>query len=131
MKVKTSELTDKALDWAVAHALGITAGRFYGLGGYFTDWSQGGPIIERERIEIRPGEQTEGWFGSIHNVWMFMPGPTPLVAAMRCFVASKLGDEVEIPDELAPLRPCRSPYCECTAGQCTHPGCYDARGEPT
>jgi hypothetical protein len=28
------------------------------------------------------------------------------------------------------LKPCRSPYCECTPGQCLHPGCYDARGEP-
>ena len=28
------------------------------------------------------------------------------------------------------LKPCRSPYCECTPGQCSHPGCYDARGEP-
>ena len=28
-------------------------------------------------------------------------GPTPLVAAMRCYVASKLGDEVELPEELA------------------------------
>jgi hypothetical protein len=27
-------------------------------------------------------------------------GPTPLIAAMRCYVASKLGDEVEIPSEL-------------------------------
>ena len=25
---------------------------------------------------------------------------TPLVAAMRCYVASKLGDEVDIPEEL-------------------------------
>ena len=28
-------------------------------------------------------------------------GPTPLIAAMRCYVASKLGEEVEIPEELA------------------------------
>jgi len=28
-----------------------------------------------------------------------------------------------------PLKPCRSPYCECTPGTCSHPGCYDARGE--
>ena len=28
-------------------------------------------------------------------------GETRLIAAMRCFVASKLGDEVEVPDELA------------------------------
>lgn len=27
-------------------------------------------------------------------------GPTPLIAAMRCFVASALGDEIEIPEEL-------------------------------
>jgi hypothetical protein len=27
-------------------------------------------------------------------------GPTPLVAAMRCYVASRLGAEVEIPDQL-------------------------------
>jgi hypothetical protein len=26
--------------------------------------------------------------------------PTPLIAAMRCYVASKLGDTVEIPEEL-------------------------------
>ena len=25
------------------------------------------------------------------------------------------------------LKPCRSPYCECTRDQCTHPGFYDAR----
>lgn len=28
------------------------------------------------------------------------------------------------------LKPCRSPYCECTPGTCSHPGCYDARSEP-
>lgn len=27
------------------------------------------------------------------------------------------------------LKPCRSPYCECDHGKCSHPGCYDARGE--
>lgn len=27
-------------------------------------------------------------------------GPTPLIAAMRCYVASKLGDNVEIPEKL-------------------------------
>ena len=31
---------------------------------------------------------------------------------------------------LQPLKPCRSPYCECTPGTCSHPGCYDARSEP-
>jgi len=30
-----------------------------------------------------------------------MTGPTPLIAAMRCYVASRLGDTVEIPEEIA------------------------------
>jgi|GEM_PF-2619660 len=28
------------------------------------------------------------------------------------------------------LKPCRSPYCECERGKCTHPGFRDARHEP-
>lgn len=30
----------------------------------------------------------------------YWQGPTTLIAAMRCYVASKLGDEVEVPEEL-------------------------------
>jgi len=29
-----------------------------------------------------------------------LTGPTPLIAATRCYVASKLGDDIEIPEEL-------------------------------
>ena len=67
---------------------------------YSSRWESGGRIIEREKITVRfwEGEpyvlayqwNTEGW----------MEGPTPLIAAMRCYVASKLGDEVEVPEEL-------------------------------
>lgn len=70
---------------------------------YSTVWAQGGPIIEREKI------------GSLHEargVWSASTkwedpakvfyGKTKLIAAMRCYVVSKLGDEVEIPEELAP-----------------------------
>jgi hypothetical protein len=62
-----------------------------------TNWAQGGPIIEREMISI---EWTgEDWMAYIfHDEECF--GPTPLIAAMRCYVASKLGDEVEVPEEL-------------------------------
>lgn len=28
------------------------------------------------------------------------------------------------------LKPCRSPYCECEQGKCTHPGFFDARHLP-
>jgi hypothetical protein len=27
-------------------------------------------------------------------------GHTPLIAAMRCYVASKLGEEIDVPEEL-------------------------------
>lgn len=61
------------------------------------DWMQGGPIIERERINLwNEGYEWEASLYGEHIVW----GETPLVAAMRCYVASKLGDEVEIPAEL-------------------------------
>lgn len=30
----------------------------------------------------------------------YYSGPTPLIAAMRCYVASNLGEEVEIPEEV-------------------------------
>ena len=123
--MKTSELTGLTLDWAVAKCEGFSDLRRnphkfgnawimtppraeYGpveISGYAfsADWSQGGPIIEREIAVIRKGEQSAIWFASIMDAsmdYMTYEGPTPLIAAMRCYVASKLGDEVEIPEEL-------------------------------
>jgi hypothetical protein len=97
--IKTSELTGAALDWAVAAINGD--GVKYGAKPYSTDWGQGGPIIEREDIGTWPSERIdhEGEWGA--RITYIVYGPTPLVAAMRCYVASKLGDEVEIPKELA------------------------------
>jgi hypothetical protein len=107
MKVKTSELTGHALDWAVAKCKG--AGTLYIEDGkhhlatadYSTDWAQGGPIIEREKIAL---DFFEGLCGAgVHQdgeLRHLAHGPTPLTAAMRCYVASELGDEVDVPDEL-------------------------------
>ena len=86
--------------------------------GYSTDWAQGGPIIERESIFLV--REKAGHMG--RRLWAatlgankavgigeesiklyrdaFVYGPTPLISAMRCYVASKLGDEVDIPTEL-------------------------------
>lgn len=108
--MKTSELTGAALDWAVAKCEGVLAPDGIQLsdeycdrlrhdqdGGFSTDWAQGGPIIEREGISVR--EVLKGsWVADVEVG--FEEGPTPLIAAMRCRVASKLGDEVEVPDEL-------------------------------
>jgi hypothetical protein len=113
--MKTNELTGTALDWAVAsieltghddytNVLMVTVGDDndwkYNPSG---DWSQGGPIIEREGISVdRAGlawtaDLSDSVGGYIEHT---ESGPTPLIAAMRCYVASKLGDEVEIPQEL-------------------------------
>jgi hypothetical protein len=120
MKTKTSSLTGTALDWAVAKCEGDDT-----LAVYFdersgeplchddwpdnqefkpsTDWAQGGPIIEREGVQLRCG--LGGWvalpYDSAFSEEAYQEGDTPLVAAMRCYVASKLGDEVEVPNELA------------------------------
>jgi hypothetical protein len=112
--MKVSELTGAALDWAVAKAEGIelsngcynrllvdgrmSAGQKM-LTPYnpSTDWAQGGPIIEREKMTL---EWTgEDWMAYIRHDEEYF-GPTPLIAAMRCYVASKLGDEIEVPDEI-------------------------------
>ena len=96
MKLKTSELTGVFLDWVVHVALhGECEG--YPEHSYSTDWAHGGPIIERGRIELEhDGFQ---WWARIRADEDFS-GPTPLIAAMRCYVASKLGNEVDVPDEL-------------------------------
>ena len=124
--MKTSELTGSALGWAV----GVADKRRmrFGIGGSLevrgrtengdelpdgwdmwmlwypqANWSQGGPIIERESITV--GDAGASWVAG--KPWaddffsaFVVYGPTPLIAAMRCYVASKLGDEVDIPKEL-------------------------------
>ena len=96
MIVKTSELTGIALDWAVALCAGLSH-KLHGHIPYSSDWAQGGPIIERERITVIA--MPNGTWSTSTPLHSFHH-PTPLIAAMRCYVASKLGDEVEIPDEL-------------------------------
>lgn len=107
VEVKTCDLIGAALDWAVAKCEEPSGRdnaaiwlRDYLIGfstRYSTNWSQGGPIIERERIHI---EEANNLWGAVHSYEYYLYGPTPLIAAMRCYVASKLGDAVEIPKEL-------------------------------
>ena len=115
--MKTSELTGPALDWAVAKIEGVRAqyrpeegmiiSNLVGWVGYRPSvaWAQGGPIIEREGIGTRQMSLTNEWAAKRRPTLMNTKpkayfGPTPLIAAMRCFVANKLGDEVELPEEL-------------------------------
>lgn len=113
--MKTNELIGPALDWAVAQCEGyayktgsLTRNSPFDDGALehiwhrnykpSTDWEQGGPIIERERITIDAGQHGALWIArkGVHECI----GPTPLIAAMRCYVASKLGDTVDVPPEL-------------------------------
>jgi len=121
MKVKTSEIEGVALDWAVTSIEAPDELR-YGVedwrdrrrtevrqGAYVfrwhQNWAQGGPIIEREWLDVMPwpneSDEELRWQCKQHDsIDCVAFGPTPLIAAMRCYVASKLGDEVEIPEEL-------------------------------
>jgi hypothetical protein len=123
--MKVSELTGTALEWAVAkcegladHPIKVTK---WGNGLYLDpdvpyrpaiNWAQGGPIIEREGISTRKEPPSfpyiGGWYAVKTNSGLPFKscdgfdggGDTLLIAAMRCYVASKLGAEVDIPEEL-------------------------------
>lgn len=128
MKVKTSDLKGRALDWAACSALGNTPvinpyrfGRIdygifdselgYLIKSYHKDWDQAGPIIEQNELCVGFKHQADHNYCPINDpatrCWarntaggFLTYGPTPLIAAMRCFVASRLGDEAEIPEDL-------------------------------
>jgi hypothetical protein len=120
-KVLVSELEGAQLDWAVAVSLGHQPRiqkNMYGEAHHIEiidwnkpgtlvngsrfephkDWNHGGRIIEREQIHIEPQRGR----GSAPALWWALcvnlphEGPTPLIAAMRAFVASKLGNIVEV-----------------------------------
>lgn len=114
-KIKVSEASGPVLDWLVATAEGYGEAWLLrqltninpstrAIPSFTTDWSQGGPIIEREHLCLRVGHDGVRLAFSMQNYnddREFMhSGPTSLIAAMRCFVASRLGDEVEVPEEL-------------------------------
>jgi hypothetical protein len=128
--MKTAELTGAALDYWVAKAdclecivetrettngpekvcwLVINGVPYFGERPYSpsTNWSSGGPIIEREKIPVWWGGDME-WHAALATANpdgsggidvragyadTFI-GPTPLIAAMRAFVASRFGEEV-------------------------------------
>jgi hypothetical protein len=138
--IKVSELTGASLDWAVQMAEGYVQPDPIAFARNIfkpsTDWAQGGPIIERERISVIRLEDDEkadkngfwipgrvpvyasvigeyfsedqfcnGYGEAICDTYyidceLVTKGPTPLIAAMRCYVASKMGDTIEVPEEL-------------------------------
>jgi len=108
----TNKLIGPALDWAVAKCEGVDYMSAHKNGfaveyfSYSTNWAHGGPIVEREKIGFwaytldEEGNENPGWYSETFEGFVNC-GATPLIAAMRCYVASKLGDDIEIPEELA------------------------------
>jgi hypothetical protein len=121
--MKTAELTGAQLDAWVAKAEGVTGlvekdGRMCHVkewdpeGFAWRDdmrawvmwcdyapsqrWDHGGTLIERERINIMwDGGGAGEWYAEhIEQVPNGVHGATPLIAAMRAYVASKFGEEV-------------------------------------
>ncbi len=104
--MKTSKLIGVALNWAVAKCEGRTTLEMPELWPsyrYSSNWTQGGPIVERMLIAISAHLDGDEWVAN--DYWndnrYTQVGPTPLIAAMRCYVASYLGDEVDVPEEIA------------------------------
>lgn len=69
-----------------------------------SSWMWGGPIIERERIALSPPSLASpdgDWFAETPSQEADLDGgalgPTALIAAMRAYVASKFGEEVDLP----------------------------------
>ena len=128
MRVKIEDLTGPALDWAVATIEDYSNLRMGGFSyvlimdppnaaygavefsdlDYSADWSLAGPIIEREHISITPNvlfaAKEIAWvayFRALDGSLKYgANGPTPLIAAMRCYVASRMEEEVDVPEEL-------------------------------
>lgn len=124
MKIKTFKLIGITLDWAVAKCLGVgfATGNHLadadavllawirlwqsGEDRFSSDWALGGPIKEREKIETRwiITDSEGGGYWQAANLFTDIYGYThqksELTAAMRCFVAGKLGEEVDIPDAI-------------------------------
>lgn len=113
MKIKTSDATPEQLNWLVAKLVGdhyvwwSKEGRPFertvdDVDPWFepsTDPAQAWPIIDREGIGFYKANSTKWWahpYGGEYNA----EGTTSLIAAMRCYVASKLGDEVDVPEDL-------------------------------
>lgn len=120
--VKIQELVGFELDWAVAKCEGwddwsndleaftskndVSDWKALANWRPSTNWSQGGPIIEQQEIGIKrntPCSKGREWEASPSITakgagGQFGYGPTPLISAMRCYVASKVGTHIEIPE---------------------------------
>jgi len=113
MKVKTSELTERQIDWAVAtlsdracFAQQVIDCPISYVFRPSTMWDCSGPLIEEDRIWVM--ERYSGVWDAFKKFpyekrWrgtLVLTGHTYLVAAMRCWIFVRVGDEIDIPEGL-------------------------------
>ena len=106
--MKVADAIGAQLDWMVAKCEGTLPASYddwkQTWPRYSTDWAQGGPIIERENISVgyqgHLGVPLDSLWYATNRVDACGFGPTPLIAAMRCYMASKLGNQINVPEEL-------------------------------
>jgi hypothetical protein len=105
--MKVHDLTGRALDWAVDRAVNINTpysrwGRDYIP--FSSDYNTRMPIVVQEKMLMEWNTYSEWWTVATWSDAMGMEvierDPDLLVAAMRAFVTSKLGFEIEIPEQL-------------------------------
>lgn len=144
IEVKTADLTGQALDWAVAIAvhgkvyvypegglcppedtislneddgtMRVNSGGFHPKDSWSpsTDWSQGGPLIEKYQVSLNPeshngaegSEMSERWYANVYydggDEYSTDFCDTALIAACRAIVGTAFGDSVKVPKELMP-----------------------------
>ncbi len=119
MLVKSYDLTGGALDWAVATALGHTviidgsmwivdsAERYEVPVLFSEDAVETVSMLKEYKISLMHVEEDDPypiddgpWSANIPGQEYGYTGPTPEIAICRCVVAYKLGEDIEIPDEL-------------------------------
>lgn len=116
--VKAEDLDGIGLNWAVAKCEGKVGNDIDdfclsvpGEFDYSTNWALSGLIIDREKICLYPNDPVMPKAVLIPkpddnpHYYFRQYGETSLIAAMRCFVACKMGDEVDVPDELLAIAP--------------------------
>ncbi len=109
--MKVHDLAGALLDFWTAKAAGLPNPRMVDgicmVGGTHyrpsANWADGGPLMEGEAISVWRYPDLDAWHAGVGfhvereegiRAKHYYQGPTPLIAAMRCLVASKLGNEV-------------------------------------
>jgi len=115
MKIETKNLSGAPLAWACVKALGGDADGWVDVAHkvlwFSRGWAAGGPVIESYRISVLPIAPSKllarngEWEASMPASGVWLRGATPLEAAMRSLVQSKLGPEIEIPEAVCALKP--------------------------